>query len=90
MHWNHRILKEEIETLFGTETTYRFAEVYYEDDGTASSYSEPFLNGESIDELRSLATQLAAACDQPVLDVSEFEDSSDITDDDDDFCDYKP
>lgn len=78
--------------MFGQpETTYRFVEVYYEDDGTASSYSEPFLVGDDVDELRSVAARLAAACDQPVLDASEFPDSPDIIDeDDDDFCDHEP
>jgi hypothetical protein len=91
MHWNHRVLKEVTETLFGQpETTYRFVEVYYEDDGTPSSYSEPFLLGDNIEELQSLAARLAKACDQPVLDASEFPDTPDTLEDTDPFCDFNP
>jgi hypothetical protein len=72
MHWNHRIVVQHNEYLGEVETTYHFKEVYYENDGTPTSYSDPFMCGDNLEELQSLVNRLQTALSHPVLDDSIF------------------
>ena len=69
MNWNHRVVR----TVIGTNSNgpiyqYEFAEVYYNEHGIPNGYSAPFVHGESIDELKQLATRLTAAAAEPIVD----------------------
>lgn len=66
MHWNHRVVRTvDDETL---EVTLRIAEVYYNSDTDKPfSYSEPFLVGETLEELTETVDRMKAALAQPVL-----------------------
>jgi hypothetical protein len=76
--------------MFGEpETIYSFVEVYYEDDGTPSSYSAPFMYGDNLEELQSIVNRLQEALNHPILNASEFPEPSDALDDDSDFCGYE-
>lgn len=68
MDWNHRVVR----VKDGDETFLMLAEVYYNDDGTPSGYSECFMHGDDMGELRQLVNRLADAVTHPVIDASEM------------------
>jgi hypothetical protein len=51
---------------------YTFKEVYYTDD-KPHSYSEPFMCGDSVDELKELLQRLEKALGEPALHEKDFE-----------------
>jgi hypothetical protein len=67
-HWNHRIVR----VKDGDETVLMFAEVHYNEDGGLMVYTEPFIHGETLDEMRQTAERLLKATSQPVLDENDF------------------
>ena len=66
MHWNHRVVRTvDDETL---EIMLQIAEVYYNSDtGKPYTYCEPFLTGETLEELTETLNRMQAARLQPVL-----------------------
>ena len=68
MHWNHRIVR----VKDGTETILKFAEVFYNEDGSLMAHGDPFMHGDTIEELRQTAERLLKATSQPVLDETDF------------------
>jgi hypothetical protein len=56
----------------GGEDMLLFKEVYYDEEGKPDSYSEPFMFGDDLDELRLLLLRLEKALDKPVLHENEF------------------
>ena len=74
MHWNHRVVRltEPEEILF-------FAEVFYDDDGKPTGYTEIFLGSETKRGLRKLVERLDDALKQPVLDDVDIASGSNLT-----------
>ena len=81
MHWNHRVIRlVDAETL---EITLMIAEVYYNDKGKPYAYGEPFLTGETLDDLTETLNRLQAARLQPVLAYpGDFDFTDDVADTD--------
>ena len=71
MKWNHRLMNCPSEN--GGEDYFTFKEVYYDDQDRPESYSDPFMGGDDIDEVRRLVARLADCIDSPVLHEKEFE-----------------
>ena len=69
MHWNHRVIR--FKDVTG-EVFHKFAEVFYNDDGTLIGYHDPFMWSEDIAGMQELADRLLKATAQPVLDESDF------------------
>jgi hypothetical protein len=71
MYWNHRVIRF-VEKDTG-DVFHKFAEVFYEDDGTLMGYHDPFMWSEDIAGMQELADHLLKATAQPVLEESDFE-----------------
>jgi len=56
----------------GGDDLYVFKEVYYDEEGKPDSYSDPFVCGDDLDELRLLLQRLENALDKPVLHENDF------------------
>lgn len=70
MYWNHRIVRKKD----GDETILMFAEVYYQNGKTKPyAYSDPFMFGDSVEDMVALAKHLLAAAMKPVLEHNEFD-----------------
>lgn len=69
MNWNHRVIRFKDET---GEVFHKFAEVFYNDDGTLMGYHDPFMWSEEVNGMQELADRLLKASAQPVLDESDF------------------
>ena len=69
MYWNHRVIRFKDET---GDVLHKFAEVFYEDDGSLMGYHDPFMWSEDVDGMQELADHLLKASAQPVLDESDF------------------
>ena len=70
MNWNHRVMNCPSEN--GGDDFYLFKEVYYDDQDRPDSYSEPFMCGDSVDELKELLQRLEKALTLPVLHENDF------------------
>lgn len=70
MNWNHRVMNCPSEN--GGDDLLLFKEVYYGDNGKPDSYSDPFVCGDDLDELRLLLQRLEKALGEPVLHENEF------------------
>ena len=62
MKWDHRIVK--------TAEGFTLAEVSYGEDGKPFAHNAPFLYGESVDEMKTLAARLLIATGEPVIDFT--------------------
>ena len=62
MIWNYRVLKK-------ADGSYGFIEVYYNEDGIITSYSEDFMHpyGESERDLEDDLEKMASALNKPTL-----------------------
>ena len=69
MNWNHRVIRFKDET---GEVFHKFAEVFYNDDGTLIGYHDPFMWSETPEGIQELADHLLKATAQPVLTASDF------------------
>lgn len=67
--WNHRLMNCPSEN--GGDDYFCFVEVHYE-DGKPIGYTEAFMGGDTVDEVRELMTWLQGALDKPVLHEDEF------------------
>jgi hypothetical protein len=72
--WNHRLMNCPSEN--GGDDYYCFVEVHYE-DGEPVGYTDAFMGGETVDEVRELVTRLYGALGTPVLHEDEFGDDND-------------
>ena len=70
MNWNHRVMNCPSEN--GGDDLYVFKEVFYDDNGKPEAYSEPFMCGDDLDELRLLLQRLEKALSEPVLHENKF------------------
>ena len=68
MHWNHRIVR----IKNGDETILKFSEVHYNEDGSLMLFTDPFLHGESIEDMRQTAERLLKATSLPIIDEQDF------------------
>jgi hypothetical protein len=71
MHWNHRVINCPSENG-GDEDFFTFKEVYYDEEDRPESYSDPFMCGDTIEELHELVDRLKTALDRPVLHERDF------------------
>ena len=70
MHWNIRVMNCPSEN--GGEDLLSFKEVYYDEDGTPSSYSEPFICSEDKEGLETILKRMQTALDRHTLHEDHF------------------
>jgi hypothetical protein len=70
--WNHRVVEmaSEPEKLLGLR------EVYYDEKGRPFAHGDPFLCGETPEELRLVLARLLQAIDMPMLKETDFPEES--------------
>lgn len=68
--WNHRVLFQANDDP--DFSTYRFVEVHYDEKGKPTGYGEPFLLGNTPEEMQELIDRLQKALTQPVVTPSDF------------------
>lgn len=68
--WNHRVFFEANDDP--DYSTYRFVEVHYDKKGKPTSYGEPFMVGNTPEEMQELVNRLQKALTQPVLTETDF------------------
>ena len=78
MHWNHRVIKIDIEFESDgeivKESYFQFAEVYYDDKTNEPfTHCEPHMMGDTIEELQQTVARLQEATTQPVLTEEDFQ-----------------
>lgn len=67
MHWNYRVM------LDNEANTMSFVEAFYKDGAVdPDSYSEPFLQADSLEELGALVNRLKLALEKPTLNSRDF------------------
>jgi hypothetical protein len=66
--WNHRV----VDMSSTEEPCLGFREVYYDQAGTPAAHGEPFMVGDSLEELQELVSRLRAALDLPILRENDF------------------
>lgn len=69
MTWNHRVVRVK-ET--DNDDLLILTEVFYDENGKPTGYTEPFMCSETIDGLRELLARLSEALAEPVLDATEM------------------
>jgi hypothetical protein len=57
----------------GGDDYFTFKEVYYDDQDRPDAYSNPFMGGDSIDEVQELLMRLHTALQKPVLHENDFQ-----------------
>lgn len=74
MNWNHRVIRFKDQN---SDSGYRheFREVFYDDEGNKTGYSNPFMWSEDIEGMQELAEHLLKATAQPVLEELDFPDN---------------
>ena len=70
MNWNHRLMNCPSENA--GDDYFTFKEVYYDDQDRPDAYSNPFMGGDSIDEVQELLMRLHTALQKPVLHENDF------------------
>lgn len=70
MKWNHRLVDMTDEN--NGEQLYAIREVHYDDDGKPMGHGEPFMCGESMDEIYELLDRLEEAVKHPALKPEDF------------------
>jgi hypothetical protein len=70
MNWNHRLMNCPSDN--GGDDFFVFKEVFYDDQDRPDGYSNPFMGGDSIDEVQELLARLQKALTQPVLHENDF------------------
>ena len=68
MSWNFRVIKLNV---MG-EDLYKLAEVYYDDNNKPNAWSEPFLEGLSVEEIQEVLDRCIQGAAKPVIDVVEM------------------
>jgi len=77
--WNHRVLKTTSEFEGMLIEDYRIVEAQYR-DSKLSSYCEPFLQGDTLEDLSSILDQMKTALAKPILLEEDFPDHKDEDD----------
>jgi len=70
MNWNHRLVDMTDEN--GGDPLIAFCEVFYDDNGKPTGYTEPFMSGENMDEINNLIERLKEATKHPILKPEDF------------------
>lgn len=71
MNWNHRVVRFKDENVEGGYR-HEFKEVFYNDDGELTGYTDVFMWSEDIAGMQELGDRLLKASALPVLDESDF------------------
>ncbi len=73
-HWNYRIIKFRYPLAAIKDETelLEIKEVMYDSDGSLMHYTDPQLNGKTVDDLREVYALIAEAFRAPILDEREF------------------
>jgi hypothetical protein len=72
MHWNHRVMNCPSENG-GTDDYFTFKEVYYNaKTNEPYAYGNPFIGGDTFEELEELVEHLKTALGNPVLHENNF------------------
>jgi len=66
--WNHRIVR----TIEQDGPMLHLKEVHYDEAGNPVGFSNVFMMGESMDEMKLLIDRLATGIKQPILDETEI------------------
>jgi hypothetical protein len=69
-HWNHRVVNCPSEN--DGDDFFTFREVYYDEEDRPETYSDPFMCGDTIEELHVLVARLSAALEKPTLHEGDF------------------
>lgn len=64
MIWNHRLVR----ITDNGETFFAIQEVYYNDAGEPTGHGDPFMHGDSMEEIETLVRRMGVAITRPVLD----------------------
>lgn len=75
MVWNHRVIRFKDKSIDGGYR-YEFKEVFYNEDGEKTGYSDVFLWSEDIHGMQELADRLLLAVTKKPIDESEFTDNN--------------
>lgn len=78
MNWNHRVVRFKDENVEGGYR-YEFREVFYNDEGEKTGYSNVFMWSEDVAGTQELAERLLKATTQPVLDEWDFPNNTPVT-----------
>lgn len=71
MNWNHRVIRFKDENVDGGYR-YEFKEVFYDNKGNATGYSNAFLWSEDAFGMQELAERLSIAATKKPIDESDF------------------
>lgn len=71
MYWNHRVVN--CPSQNGGDDLFQFQEVFYDDDGKPSGFSDAFMCGNTPEELKVLLGRLTEALAKPALHENDFE-----------------
>lgn len=71
--WNHRVLKKTYELEGSLCEDFYIVEVQYR-DGVPSSYCDPFVSAESLEELEKVVDRIRGAFFKPILLMEDFPD----------------
>lgn len=78
MNWNHRVVR--VMDCIDEQGTAHYklilAEVYYNDDGTPSGYSECFMHGDELGDLRQLVNRLGDALNKDIVEFPATKDTA--------------
>jgi len=75
MIWNHRLVR----IADGEETLLHLCEVFYNDGGQPTGHSNPFLCGDTVEEMEELVRRMGVAVSRPVLnDETDFNNPLDV------------
>lgn len=69
MHWNYRIIKEDIES---GNSVFSIGEVYYNEDGSLMGYCERVCVGDDLEDLRKGYELMKESFSHPPINVKEF------------------
>jgi hypothetical protein len=74
MHWNYRVLHEQLDNLVESfiDESFKIIECYYEDDGSLAGYCDASALGETLEELRADIDRFKKATEQPILTPEDF------------------
>lgn len=79
MTWNHRVIRFKDKDADGGYR-YEFREVFYNDEGEKTGYSNVFMFSEDVAGMQELADRLLKATAEPVLDESDFPNDTPVSD----------
>ena len=74
MTWNYRVVRKSIDYKEHTDDVYEIYEIYYDDDGAITCYTENSIApmGLDLSELRGDLKHMVEALDKPVLEMKDL------------------